>query len=176
MSADVSWFERQFKVRASGSTIGTEIRGGLTNYLVMSYILVVNAVVLGNAGIPFPAVVAATALMAALFTAGMAVADSCEGLLMLRLYDWALADRDRSLRLNTATTLIPAVLALSVAACQWAALARATDGPPPAIYPYAHSSAASAIDPPLRGTRSSRSTTNARPARMTMFPPEMAMT
>ncbi len=73
MSADVSWFERQFKVRASGSTIGTEIRGGLTNYLVMSYILVVNAVVLGNAGIPFPAVVAATALMAALFTAGMAL-------------------------------------------------------------------------------------------------------
>src|SRR6266545_4141040 len=39
------WIERQFKVRAAGSTIGTEIRGGLTNYLVMSYILVVNAVV-----------------------------------------------------------------------------------------------------------------------------------
>ncbi|HZP97172.1 MAG TPA: NCS2 family permease [Candidatus Limnocylindria bacterium] len=73
MSADVSWLERQFKVRASGSTVGTEIRGGLTNYLVMSYILVVNAVVLGNAGIPFPAVVAATAVMAALFTGGMAL-------------------------------------------------------------------------------------------------------
>jgi len=39
------WIERQFKVRASGSTIGTEIRGGVTNYLVMSYILVVNAVI-----------------------------------------------------------------------------------------------------------------------------------
>jgi AGZA family xanthine/uracil permease-like MFS transporter len=73
MSADSSWIERQFKVRASGSTVGTEIRGGLTNYLVMSYILVVNAVVLGNAGIPFPAVVAATAVMAALFTGGMAL-------------------------------------------------------------------------------------------------------
>jgi AGZA family xanthine/uracil permease-like MFS transporter len=67
------WIERQFKVRASGSTIGTEIRGGVTNYLVMSYILVVNAVILSNAGIPFPAVVAATALMAALFTGGMAL-------------------------------------------------------------------------------------------------------
>ncbi len=67
------WIERQFKVRASGSTIGTEIRGGVTNYLVMSYILVVNAVILSQAGIPFPAVVAATALMAALFTGAMAL-------------------------------------------------------------------------------------------------------
>jgi adenine/guanine/hypoxanthine permease len=67
------WIERQFKVRASGSTIATEIRGGVTNYLVMSYILVVNAIILSTAGIPFPAVVAATALMAALFTGGMAL-------------------------------------------------------------------------------------------------------
>jgi AGZA family xanthine/uracil permease-like MFS transporter len=67
------WIERQFKVRAAGSTIGAEIRGGITNYLVMSYILVVNAVILSQAGIPFPAVVAATALMAALFTGAMAL-------------------------------------------------------------------------------------------------------
>ena len=73
MSADVSWFERQFKVRAAGSTIGTEIRGGLTTFLVMSYILVVNAGILSAAGVPFAPVVAATALMAALFTAGMAL-------------------------------------------------------------------------------------------------------
>jgi len=72
-SGGQDWIERQFRVRASGSTIATEIRGGVTNYLVMSYILVVNAVILSNAGIPFPAVVAATALMAALFTAGMAL-------------------------------------------------------------------------------------------------------
>ena len=72
-SGGQDWIERQFKVRASGSTIGTEIRGGVTNYLVMSYILVVNALILSQAGIPFPAVVAATALMAALFTGGMAL-------------------------------------------------------------------------------------------------------
>ena len=72
-SGGQDWIERQFKIRASGSTIATEIRGGVTNYLVMSYILVVNAVILSNAGIPFPAVVAATALMAALFTGGMAL-------------------------------------------------------------------------------------------------------
>ena len=60
-----SWLERQFGVTAAGSTVGTEIRGGLTTFLVMSYILVVNAVILSSAGIPFPAVVAATAIMAA---------------------------------------------------------------------------------------------------------------
>jgi adenine/guanine/hypoxanthine permease len=68
-----SWLERQFQLKAAGTTVGTEIRGGLTTFLVMSYILVVNAVILSAAGIPFPAVVAATALMAALFTAGMAL-------------------------------------------------------------------------------------------------------
>ena len=70
--AESGWIERQFGVRAAGSTVGTEIRGGLTNYLVMSYILVVNAVILSAAGVPFGACVAATALMAAIFTAGMA--------------------------------------------------------------------------------------------------------
>ena len=72
MGAD-SWLERQFQLKAAGTTVGTEIRGGITTFLVMSYILVVNAVILSAAGIPFPAVVAATALMAALFTAGMAL-------------------------------------------------------------------------------------------------------
>src|SRR5438445_639723 len=64
------WNERQFHVRAAGSTIGTEVRGGITTFHVMSYILVVNAVILSGAGIRFPAVVAAPALMAALFTGG----------------------------------------------------------------------------------------------------------
>src|SRR5712691_11510372 len=73
MGGSMDWIERRFHVRTAGSTIGTEIRGGITNYLVMSYILVVNAVILSSAGLPFPAVVAATALMAALFTAGMAL-------------------------------------------------------------------------------------------------------
>src|SRR6266513_2756832 len=72
MGAD-SWLERQFQLKAAGTTVGTEVRGGLTTFLVMSYILVVNAVILSGAGIPFPAVVAATALMAALFTGGMAL-------------------------------------------------------------------------------------------------------
>lgn len=58
-----------------------------------------------------------------LFMAGMAAADSAQGLLMLRLYDWAMADRDRTLRLNTATTALSALLACGIAALQWTALA-----------------------------------------------------
>src|SRR3972149_9340801 len=65
--------DRYFRVTERGSTIGTEVRGGVPTFLVMSYILVVNAVILSQAGVPFPAVVAATALMAALFTGAMAL-------------------------------------------------------------------------------------------------------
>lgn len=68
-----SSLDRYFGVTERGSTIGTEIRGGVTTFLVMSYILVVNAVILSQAGVPFQAVVAATALMAALFTGAMAL-------------------------------------------------------------------------------------------------------
>ena len=71
--AERNMLDRYFKVTETGSTIGTEVRGGLTNFLVMSYILVVNAVILSSAGMSFPAVAAATALMAALFTGGMAL-------------------------------------------------------------------------------------------------------
>src|SRR2546423_11103854 len=71
--AERNMLDRYFKVSEAGSTIGTEVRGGLTNFLVMSYILVVNAAILSQAGMSFPAVAAATALMAALFTGGMAL-------------------------------------------------------------------------------------------------------
>lgn len=63
-----------------------------------------------------------------LFMAGMAAADSAEGLLMLRLYDWAMADHDRTLRLNTATTAFSALLAFGIAALQWAALVQWSGG------------------------------------------------
>lgn len=66
-----SALDRYFHVTERGSTVATEIRGGLTTFLVMSYILVVNAVILSAAGVPFTGVVAATALMAALFTGAM---------------------------------------------------------------------------------------------------------
>lgn len=58
-------------------------------------------------------------LLPLLFTAGMASMDTLESLLMLRLYDWAIADRDRTLRLNTLITGISVCLALTVAAHEW---------------------------------------------------------
>src|SRR5258708_33276230 len=51
--AERNMLDRYFKVTEAGSTIGTEVRGGLTNFLVMSYILVVNAIILSSAGVPF---------------------------------------------------------------------------------------------------------------------------
>lgn len=61
-------------------------------------------------------------LLPLLFTAGMALMDTLESLLMLRLYDWAIADRDRTLRLNTVITGISVCLALTVALYEWVEL------------------------------------------------------
>jgi high-affinity nickel-transport protein len=61
-------------------------------------------------------------LLPLLFTAGMALTDTLESLLMLRVYDWAAADRDRTLRLNTVITAISVFLALAVALDQWVGL------------------------------------------------------
>lgn len=69
----MSSLDRYFRVTERGSTVGTEIRGGATTFLVMAYIIVVNAVILSQAGVPFQAVAAATALLAALFTGAMAL-------------------------------------------------------------------------------------------------------
>lgn len=61
-------------------------------------------------------------LLPILFAAGMALTDTIESLAMFRLYDWAIADRDRTLRLNTAITGLSVVLALGVALYQWIGL------------------------------------------------------
>ena len=60
--------ERLFHVRAMGSTRGREALGGLTTFLTMAYILVVNPVFLAAAGIPLAGAVAATCVSAALAT------------------------------------------------------------------------------------------------------------
>ena len=53
------------------------------------------------------------------FAAGMATTDTLESLAMLRLYDWAIADQDRTLRLDSRITGLSVCLALSVAGYQW---------------------------------------------------------
>ena len=58
-----------------------------------------------------------------LFTAGMCLMDTLQSLLMLRMYDWAVTDSDRSLRLNTFITGTSMFFALGVAGIRWADLA-----------------------------------------------------
>ena len=65
--------ERRFGVRAAGSTPGREIVGGLTTFLTMSYIAIVNPVFLSAAGIPAGGAILATLLASAVATILMGV-------------------------------------------------------------------------------------------------------
>jgi adenine/guanine/hypoxanthine permease len=55
---------RFFALGAHGTTVRTEIVAGLTTFLTMAYIVVVNPVILGEAGMPVAGVAAATCLAA----------------------------------------------------------------------------------------------------------------
>src|SRR5918911_476055 len=71
-----------FGVRARGSTVGRELRGGLVTFVTMSYIVVLNPLILGSfdasgpaakrdvlgAGLPVAQVAAVTALVAGVMT------------------------------------------------------------------------------------------------------------
>jgi len=56
--------ERYFEFQKRKTNWTAEIRGGITIYLTMAYILFVNPVILHNAGVPFNACVVGTALAA----------------------------------------------------------------------------------------------------------------
>jgi AGZA family xanthine/uracil permease-like MFS transporter len=60
--------EAFFKIRERGSNPGRETVGGLTTFLAMAYIAVVNPAILAEAGVPFQAAVTSTCLGAALMT------------------------------------------------------------------------------------------------------------
>ncbi len=55
---------RLFGVSAHGSTVRTELLAGMTTFLTMAYIVVVNPLILGDAGMPVAAVAASTCLAA----------------------------------------------------------------------------------------------------------------
>ena len=55
---------RFFGVGAHGSTVRTELLAGMTTFLTMAYIVVVNPLILGDAGMPVAAVAASTCLAA----------------------------------------------------------------------------------------------------------------
>src|SRR3954454_575214 len=57
--------ERRFELSARGSDLRTEILAGVTTFLTMAYIVLVNPSILGQAGMPVASVAAATCLAAA---------------------------------------------------------------------------------------------------------------
>ena len=56
--------QRLFDLRGHGTTVRTEVVAGLTTFLTMAYIVVVNPAVLGAAGMPVAGVAVATCLAA----------------------------------------------------------------------------------------------------------------
>jgi AGZA family xanthine/uracil permease-like MFS transporter len=74
-----TWFDRFFEISARGSTIGTEVRGGLATFFTMAYIVVLNPLILAASAdgdgnrLAIPQVAAATALVAGLMTILMGV-------------------------------------------------------------------------------------------------------
>src|SRR4051812_940734 len=70
--------DRYFSITARRSTVGREVRGGITTFFTMAYIVVLNPIILSGpdvsgATLPFPAVAAVTALVARVMTILMGV-------------------------------------------------------------------------------------------------------
>lgn len=57
-----------FKIGERGSTVGTEVRAGITTFLAMAYIIAVNPALLSAAGIPVTAAVTSTCFAAGIMT------------------------------------------------------------------------------------------------------------
>lgn len=64
--------ERTFKLAEHGTDVRTEVIAGFTTFLAMAYIMFVNPMILGDAGMPRDAVFVATCVAAALGTVIMA--------------------------------------------------------------------------------------------------------
>lgn len=58
--AEVSFFEKTFKLNKHGTNVKTEIMAGITTFMTMSYILAVNPSILSEAGMDYGAVFSAT--------------------------------------------------------------------------------------------------------------------
>jgi len=72
MSALVGYFEKQFKLKEHETNVSTEITAGFTTFMTMAYILIVNPLILADAGMDFAAVFGATAISACFATLVMA--------------------------------------------------------------------------------------------------------
>lgn len=65
--------KRFFKVAEHGTTIGTEVRGGVVTFMAMVYILIVNPSILSASGMPADAVFVATAIASGVATILMGI-------------------------------------------------------------------------------------------------------
>ena len=68
-----SRLDRYFEISKRGSSVATEVRGGLATFFAMSYIVVLNPLILGGEdgsgrSLGGPAIAAATALVAGVLT------------------------------------------------------------------------------------------------------------
>jgi AGZA family xanthine/uracil permease-like MFS transporter len=62
-----------FQLKEFGTDVKTEVLAGMTTFLTMAYIVIVNPVILGAAGVPFDQVFLATIIAAAIGTLWMAL-------------------------------------------------------------------------------------------------------
>ena len=67
----MAFLERHFALAARGTTARTEVLAGVTTFLTMAYIILVNPAILGQAGLPVAAVAAATCFAAAFASIAM---------------------------------------------------------------------------------------------------------
>lgn len=63
-AAPTGFIERQFRLAERGTTARTEVLAGVTTFLTMAYIILVNPAILGEAGMPVAGVAAATCFAA----------------------------------------------------------------------------------------------------------------
>ncbi len=71
-SNDTSMLERYFRLKEHKTNVKTEVIAGITTFMTMAYIIVVNPGILSNAGMDFGAVLTATCLASGLTTILMA--------------------------------------------------------------------------------------------------------
>lgn len=68
-----TWLERRFQIRERGSSVRTELVAGVTSYMAMCYIILVNPAVLSTTGMDRGAVLTATCFASAFATLWMAL-------------------------------------------------------------------------------------------------------
>src|SRR5208283_5154120 len=73
LPAETGWLERIFHLTENQTTVSRELLGGLTTFMAMAYVVVVNPRILGEAGMPVEGVLFATCISTAIATLIMGI-------------------------------------------------------------------------------------------------------